>query len=162
MAAKQSPNHQGQNRKPKSFNPYSQLANAVQLTAEQDQIVWTVFGVFWAANAVLLITLFTEGKLPVRNVGIIVSAVGVVLSAIWAIIQLRALAHLRFYDSVIHRIEEKYIDIPQEVALSERINEDLSTRAMEGTVRVRPILKGSGIVVTVFWLIFLILFIVCL
>jgi hypothetical protein len=55
---------------------WSQLGNAVALAAKQDQIVWAVFGVFWAANAVLLVALFTTGDLPKRSVGLVVSIVG--------------------------------------------------------------------------------------
>jgi hypothetical protein len=43
---------------PRGLNPdqlWNQLANAVALVAKQDQIVWAIFGAFWAANAVLLV-----------------------------------------------------------------------------------------------------------
>ena len=43
---------------------WSQLANAVALVGKQDQIVWAIFGIFWAANAVLVVALFTTGALP--------------------------------------------------------------------------------------------------
>jgi hypothetical protein len=67
---------------------WNQLSNAVALVAKQDQIVWAVFGVFWAANAVLLVALFTTGKLPEQSVGIIVSGVGLALSVVWLAIDI--------------------------------------------------------------------------
>jgi hypothetical protein len=41
-----------------------QLDRVVQMAGKQDQIVWTVFGVFAAANALLLNTLFITGNSP--------------------------------------------------------------------------------------------------
>jgi hypothetical protein len=43
---------------------WNQLENAVTLTAKQDQVVWTVFGVFSAAEAVLLAAVFQGGGPP--------------------------------------------------------------------------------------------------
>ncbi len=40
------------------------MGNAVTLVAKRDHIVWTVFGAFWAANAVLLVALFQNGDFP--------------------------------------------------------------------------------------------------
>lgn len=61
--------------KPAVQRDYScQLSNAVALASTTNQIVWTVFGIFWAANAVLLVALFTTGDLPHRTPGLVVSA----------------------------------------------------------------------------------------
>lgn len=68
------------------------MGNAVTLVAKQDHIVWTVFGAFWAANAVLLVALFQSGDLPKRPVGLIVSRVGFALSPVWLLIRHRAQA----------------------------------------------------------------------
>ena len=97
-----------------------QLSNAIAMSAKQDQIVWAVFGVFWAAGAVLLVALFTTGNAPSRSVGLVVSIAGTVLSFIWAIIQYRALGYLHFYDSVVQEIESR-LHLPADVALSGRI-----------------------------------------
>ena len=85
---------------------WTQLGHAVALAAKQDQIVWTVFGVFWAANAVLLVALFTTGDLPKRPAGLIVSIVGLAISVVWAAIQIRAIAWLNFYDEVMKKLED--------------------------------------------------------
>lgn len=106
-----------ENRKVK-FDANDQLSNAIELSCKEDQITWLIFSVFWPANALLLVALFTTGDLPTRNVGIIVSGIGFILSVIWTIIQIRAIAHLRFFETVIDRIESKYIDIPKDVAVS--------------------------------------------
>ncbi len=83
---------------------WNQLSNAVALVAKQDQIVWTVFGAFWAANALLLVALFTTGKLPDQSVGVIVSSVGLTLSLVWLAIEHRAMAWLKFYEGILREL----------------------------------------------------------
>ena len=80
---------------------WKQLGNAVALAAKQDQIAWAIFGVFWAANAVLLVALFTTGALPQPSVGLVVSSVGVVLSLVWRAIERRAVEWLKHYERVL-------------------------------------------------------------
>lgn len=147
---------------PESFDAQSQLANAVQLSCKQDQITWAIFGVFWPANALLLVALFTTGNLPEKTVGIVVSLVGFVLSVVWTLIQYRALAHLVFFESVIQQIESKYLNIPIDATVSARLNEDLFDKAARCTVGVRGIMKAIGIFSAILWIIsfFLFLFVV--
>jgi hypothetical protein len=77
---------------------WRQLENAVTLAAKQDQIVWVIFGVFCAAEAVLLAALFQSGGPPQGYVGPVVSIVAIAISFVWAWIQHRAIAWLRFYE----------------------------------------------------------------
>ena len=110
--------------KPEIPPDYSgQLSNAVALASTTNQIVWTVFGIFWAANAVLLVALFTTGDLPRRTPGLVVAAVGLALSAVWFLIQLRAILYLGFYEGVIRELESKYLKIPAAVALSRELSD---------------------------------------
>ena len=62
---------------------WTQLTNAINLRASKDQVLWSIFGAFWGANAILLVALFTTGKPPVESVGAVVSIVGFSLSLIW-------------------------------------------------------------------------------
>jgi len=105
-----------------------------------------------------LVALFTTGDLPSRVVGIIVSTVGALLSMVWALIQLRAIAHLDYYEAIIDRIEEQYLHIPADIAISGRINAELFRSKVAGTRRVRPLVKLSPIVAAVLWILSLLWF----
>ena len=143
-----------------SFSIHSgQLANAVQLASKQDQIAWTIFGVFWPANAILLIALFTTGGLPSPLVGVVVSVAGLVFSIVWAIIQHRAIAYLNFYEAIIHRIEEHHLGVPPEIAISGWLNKELFATKLGRTWSVRPLLKSYGIASAILWLLTLIWFV---
>jgi hypothetical protein len=132
---------------------WNQLDNAVSMAAKEDQIVWTIFGVFWAANAVLLVALFTAGEMPDPSVGIVVSAIGTVLSWLWFLIQRRALGWLEYYERVIRVLEEKYLNIPREIALTGYLNETTYNEIFGRSVKVRPLMVGSGIVTAILWMV---------
>lgn len=92
---------------------WSQLSNVVQLRSSQDQVLWTIFGAFWAANSILLVALFQTGKFPDPWVGIVVAAVGAALSLFWIFIQRRALHHLVRHESIMQAIESELRNPPQ-------------------------------------------------
>lgn len=123
---------------------WNQLGNVVALVAKQDQIVWAVFGVFWAANAVLLVALFTTGDLPKRPVGLVVSIFGLALSLLWLAIQHRAMAWLKFYEKVVRKLEETHLHLPSSVALT-------GHEEQVGGMRVRPLMLGCPLVSAVLW-----------
>jgi len=129
------------------------------MAATGNQVVWAIFGVFWAANAVLLVALFTTGGLPGNLVGIVVSVTGAVMSWVWFLIQRRTLAWLRYYEEIIWRLEKAHLKIPEDVALSAWINTTtFRTRVGEG-VRVRTLMLISGVVAAHLWTIGVILFV---
>jgi hypothetical protein len=121
---------------------WSQLQNAVALAAKQDQIVWTIFGVFWAANAVLLVALFTTGDLPKRPVGLVVSIAGLAISLVWTVIQKRAIAWLRFYETVMSDLEGTHLQVP--VRLNNR-------RGEVGGMSVRRLMVGCSLTSVILW-----------
>lgn len=124
---------------------WSQLGNAVALAAKQDQIVWTIFGVFWAADAVLLVALFTTGDVPKRPVGLVVSIVGVAISGVWTAIQHRAIEWLKFYETVMKELEgKKYLHVPPSIAVTGR-------REQVKGVRVRGLMLACPLVSVVLW-----------
>jgi hypothetical protein len=113
-----SENHEGSGQKPpaeklapSSDGLWNQLQNTVTLTAKQDQIVWAIFGVFCAAEAVLLAALFQSGSLPTGFVGPILSSAGVGVSVVWQRIQERAIAWLEFYEGVLIALQN-HLGIP--------------------------------------------------
>lgn len=136
---------------PSESHLWSQLNNAVILVAKQDQIVWAVFGVFWAANAVLLGALFTNGDFPERLVGLIVSIAGFALSLIWLAIENRALAWLKYYEAIVKKLEQNYLHIPSCVAFTGH------PETVRG-IRVRPIMQICPLVCTVLWCVATLLF----
>jgi hypothetical protein len=73
------------------------------------QTTWTSFGIFSAANAVVLAALVKDGHLPERRVGLIVSLCGVALSLVWLVIQHRMLAWLGFYESIMAELQGKLL-----------------------------------------------------
>ena len=138
---------------------WNQLGNAVSMVGKEDQIVWTIFGVFWAANAVLLVALFTNGSIPAPSVGIIVSSAGTMLSWVWYFIQRRAIGWLAYYERILHLLEEKYLNIPGEIALSGYINKTTFNEIVGQGVRVRPLIVGSGAITAILWTLALLWFI---
>lgn len=101
---------------------WSQLENAIIWRASQDQIIWTIFGAFWGANAILLVALFTTGKLPDETAGIVISFVGISLSVVWYFIQKRAIGSLKRFEVLISKLE-KSLEMDPSVAVSADINE---------------------------------------
>lgn len=129
---------------PSNSDLWNQLGNAVTLIAKQDQIVWAVFGVFWAANAVLLVALFTSGDFPKRPVGLIVSIVGIALSLVWLVIEHRALAWLKYYEGIMKKLEKNHLLVPDSVAFT---GYPKTVRGM----RVRPLMLVCPVLSAVLW-----------
>ncbi len=130
---------------------WMQLQNAVALAAKEDQIAWTIFGIFWAADVLLLGALFVTGRVPERAVGVSVCIAGSVLSLVWYFIQSRALRFLSFYEKVQHALELQLLTGRVDVALSPRLNSTAFDAAQGTSVRARPLMIGSGIGSTVVW-----------
>lgn len=94
----------------------AQLANAINLRSSQDQVLWTITGIFSAANAVLLVALFSNGGLPTEPiVGVILSLVGLLMSVIWFCIQGRAIRRIKYYERVIDKIERDLLGLSREL-----------------------------------------------
>jgi len=129
---------------------WTQLGHAVTLIAKQDQIVWTIFGLFWAADAVLVVALFPNGVLPGGTVCMTVSWLGFVLSALWAVLHFRVVAHPTFYEGM-HQHFESELKIPEAFALSGWRNQERFRAAMGRTRRARPFMAACPIVWTVLW-----------
>jgi|WetSurMetagenome_2_1015567.scaffolds.fasta_scaffold111537_2 hypothetical protein len=137
----------------------NQLSNAVAMAAKEDQIIWTIFGVFWAANAILLVALFTEGGIPTDLVGVTVSFVGVLFSVIWCLIQQRAINWLKYYEKLIFNIEEK-LEMPDDCSISAWRNKRLFNDTIGNGVRVRVLMIVSGLVSSIAWVISFLIFLI--
>jgi hypothetical protein len=85
---------------------WKQLSNALSARSDQDQVTWSIFGIFWAANALLFIALFTaSNKLLYGRVVLVVSFIGIFTSIIWFLLVHRALGHIAEYERVMWKIE---------------------------------------------------------
>ena len=92
------------------------------MQAKQDQIIWTIFSVFWAANVLLVVALFSTGHIPDNIIVVLlISIVGIVLSLIWYIIQVRAINWLEYYEIITKEIEDK-LEIPNNYSISSEKN----------------------------------------
>jgi hypothetical protein len=142
---------------------WNQLENAVTMAAKQDQIVWTVFGVFCAAEAVLLAALFQSGGPPTGYVGRVVSYAGIVISVVWWLIQIRALAWLRFYEDVVIELEKNNLSIPVNVRVTVP-KEDLKEKVkweflgLRVSVRIRWLMSVCPLISVLAWVVGLWLF----
>lgn len=138
----------------------SQLATTWNLRSSQDQVLWTVFGTFWAANAILLVALFDGGKLPTeRTVGAVISGVGFLMSGVWHAIQTRALGHIERYEVLAARLENR-LDIPEVLSTSPRRNKVDYDLYVKGHFSARNIMPLCSALSAAVWLIALLLFVV--
>jgi hypothetical protein len=83
------------------------LQNHSNLRNGVDQVVWTIFGAFWGTNALLLIGLFSSGNQWDRHfVGIIISTIGVLISLIWSLIQIKAIGRVEMHEKSMICVED--------------------------------------------------------
>jgi hypothetical protein len=130
---------------------FQQLANAVTMCSAEDQVIWAIFGTFWATNAILLVALFSTGELPKSPaVGIAVSAVGAGLSIVWHLIQQRALGHLQRFEELVELLEKR-LQVPTDLALSAKVNTSAYTRFLSKGVRARKLMVGCSLASTLLW-----------
>ena len=131
---------------------WSQLANAIAMRSSEDQVLWSIFGTFWAANAILLVALFTTGKPPEdANVGLVVSVVGVLISFVWNTIQKRALGHLKKHEALICRME-KELDFERRFSISTEINTTDYETFLDKGIRARQIMPACSAAGIALWL----------
>lgn len=136
-----------------------QLGNVTSMAAKEDQIIWAIFGVFWAANAVLLVALFSTGTIPDDMVVIVISIVGTLLSIIWFLIQRRAINWLRYYEKIINKLEKR-LEIPDKLSMSPDKNKLLYCKTVGRGIRVRQLMVGSGIFVAIAWSAIFVIFLI--
>ena len=92
---------------PKDQDLWHLLDNAVALIVGQDQVLWSIFGVYSATVSILLVALFTSGTFPERRVGLIISLFGLVMSVAWFFIQRRAIGYMYMYGEAIGKIHDE-------------------------------------------------------
>ena len=130
---------------------WTQLGYAINMRSSIDQVLWTVFGTFWATNAILLVALFTTGDVPSNpKVGLVVAVLGLSLSVIWHLVQNRALGHLVLFETIISRVE-KTLRIDPDFAVSHDINRADYCRFLERGPRARTLMALCSKIVFFLW-----------
>lgn len=127
-----------------------QLDRAVNSASKQDTILWSVFGIFWAAHAVLLVAVFFGGRVADSGVGAVVAAVGLVTAVSSYLLLDRGMQHLNRFHKLQEDIERQLgLDIPvnSKFALSGWINTE-AMRRITG-FRAQPVMRwmvrGAGL-----------------
>ena len=149
---------------------WAQLSNSNTLRSNEDQVLCSISGIFWAANAILLVVLFQNGKLPDSHLPrLVISAVGAILSLTQYFLQGRTLGHIKRYEELIKRIELK-LNFDDRYAISADLNAEDADRYLgkRGNVwhklktgtpfRVRKLMQCTSMGGTLLWLIAFVIF----
>ncbi len=136
-----------------------QLSNAINSRSSEDQVMWSIFGGFSAFNAILLVALFPNGKLPEQTlVGMVICILGILISATWKIMQVRALSHIKYLEKIIYLIE-KSLNYKNSFAISSEINTKLKLKFLTKRPKARQTIPLIAWSMIFFWTIGLISFI---
>ncbi len=128
-----------------SHNLWTQLTNAINLRSSQDQVLWSVMGIFSAANAILLVALFLDGNFPTKlPVGIVLSMVGVLMSVVWLLVQRRALMRIEHYENLVRNLEDH-------LGLDARFRVGTSFTRPNGGIRARTVMPWWSSFWAAFW-----------
>jgi hypothetical protein len=130
---------------------WNQLQNALSSRSSVDQVYWTSYSIFWATNAVLLVALFSTGKLSTNTwVMIVISTVGLVQLYTWKTIQNRVLGHLERAEALILRIEED-LGLGERHALSVRLSKSDYREFIDKGRSSRFAVKASILFIGISW-----------
>ncbi len=131
---------------------WTQLKNAINLRSAEDHVLWNIFGIFAAANAILFVALFQTGDFPANSfVGVIISIAGLSFSVVWFLIQRRALGHIKRYEALMERVENK-LRFKPDYAVSGKINEDDYNKYVGKSPRVRTVMQIFSVLAGLGWL----------
>jgi ADP-ribose pyrophosphatase YjhB (NUDIX family) len=129
----------------------NQLNNVVAARSSQDQILWSIIGVFGAINAILLVALFPSGDLPENPlIGIIVCLIGLVVSILWKFMQRRALFHIYYLEDLESLIEQN-LDIENRFSISPRLNQTLAFKYLSKKPKARTVMQIFGLGMIILW-----------
>lgn len=131
---------------------WTQLGNAISLRSSQDQVLWSIFGTFWAANALLVVAIFTNEYSEYEafiTAGI--ELIGIFIALIWHTMQNRALGHIYRHETLMSKIEKK-LGFDREYAVSADINPEPFILFLSG-LRARKVMPACSLGVAIIWLI---------
>jgi hypothetical protein len=119
-----------------------QLQLLYEQRSSQDSILWTVYGAFWATNAILVVALFSSGRLTADwRAAYLVPFVAYLDAAAWVVIQNRALRIIRKLEIAASAMEDR-LYIPVEFRVS---------RSRNGRHLIRGTMRLMSMMVTLAW-----------
>lgn len=131
-----------------------QLALTIKMRSSQDQVLWSIIGIFFAANAVLLVAIFPNGNYPPNPlVGVIITLFGVLLCMAWHLIQGRAIGYVKKHEALIFALE-KALKVEGRYAISRELTE-VERKVYFGhcTISARKVMPMCSSILLVFWII---------
>jgi hypothetical protein len=134
----------------KNIIMFRQLDNVVKLASKEDRIIWTIFSIFWAAEALLIVAIFNDHGISNELVFLTVSFVGLLISLVWFLVQRRSIKWLEYYEELIRLIEIE-IEIPKEFSISPLINVKLFHDKVDKGIHVRDVMYCSGLLCFIAW-----------
>jgi len=136
-------NHQAKTPNADQNTLQAQLQHVIEYDNNTNDVIWSLFGIFFAVNSVLLVALFQSGDFPKPPAGTIISLAGALMSLVWALFHRRVLAHKERFEALIKRIEED-LNIPVKYRTSRKTNPEDWQKYMEGKgPGARPLLLFS-------------------
>lgn len=137
---------------------WGQLQNAISTRLGIEQVFWSSFGMFWATNAILIVALFSvlpieESQGSIRSIlaPLIISLVGLIQVAVWAIIQDRVLAHLERTEALMVRIE-KSLQLGPKYAVSLQLSDPDFKKFIDKGLSTRIAVKITIVVIAAIWI----------
>ncbi|NHZ86590.1 MAG: hypothetical protein GWP19_12045 [Planctomycetia bacterium] len=133
---------------PKRNELITLLQNHSNLRTGQDQVLWGIFGAFWATNSLLLVSIFVSSEnWNYLFVLLIISIVGILISIVWSFIQIRALRRIELYENTISWIEEK-LCLPDEICA---FYYNPKTKKPRFNINARKVMKDIGYLAIILW-----------
>ena len=126
---------------------FEQLRNAIHLRSAQDQVLWTIFGIFGAANAILLVALFQNKP---GCSWVIISLAGMSASIVWRKLLGRALGHIKRHEELMKKLEFR-LQIEKELAVSREINREAYDKHLGKGTSARDLMMIFSLGVAIAW-----------
>lgn len=125
------------------------LQNHSQLRTGQDQVLWSIFGAFWATQGLLLVSIFSASNYQ-DKVGLVISCIGIIVSIVWVLIQYRALKRMEKYENALKEIEQR-------LGFTENLNAFYSTKP-DSWIKARNVMRFSALLALLLWAVALSIF----
>lgn len=124
---------------------WAQLQHVIDYDNNTNDVIWTLFGIFFTANSVLLVALFQSGDFPRPLAGTIISLAGALMSLVWTLFHRRVLAHKERFEALTKRIEAE-LNIPPKYCTTRGTNIEDWEKYMGGKgPGARPLLLASSL-----------------
>jgi hypothetical protein len=128
---------------------HKQLDRSLQAMLSSDQTAWTMFSIFWAANAVPLDAL--HGADRNYSYGAAIALTGTFGSVVWWVVQHRGLLHQGAREDIVARLERRLVARFGEMyCISYELNPAYKAE-LTASIGARPWMEMSPAVMAFFW-----------